>query len=71
MARVVDEAARFVQDADVRRLQEAIVERGGRTAGVKRQDLKRLLATCPDVDLAATAVMMEPRPGWLAAILGA
>lgn len=46
-------------------LREMIHERGGRTAGVRREQLAMLAEVCPDLDLAATAYVMEPRPEWV------
>lgn len=31
--------------------------------------LARVLVECPDIDLAATALTMSPRPGWVAALV--
>jgi hypothetical protein len=32
--------------------------------------LNFMLSTCPDVDLAFTALTMDPRPGWVKEIAG-
>jgi hypothetical protein len=50
-------------------VRELIAARGGRPAHLADRALAQLLDRVPDVDLAATAVVMEPRPAWVAELI--
>jgi hypothetical protein len=55
---------------DIALLRREIVARGGDIARLTDASLARVLrTTAGDVDLAATAVVMEPRPTWVTALL--
>ena len=54
---------------NVRALRELVLERGGQTAGISDAMWQGVLEVCGDVDLAATAVTMRPRPDWVACIV--
>jgi hypothetical protein len=45
------------------------LERGGRTAGISDVMLRAVLSKTDDVDLAATAITMCPRPAWVRDII--
>jgi hypothetical protein len=58
-----------VDAAAIAELRELVAARGGAPGVVADAQLERLLARLPDVDLAATAVVMDPRPAWVAEFL--
>jgi hypothetical protein len=58
-----------IEATDVRALREQILERGGRTAGISDVMLRAVLSKTDDVDLAATAITMCPRPAWVRIII--
>ena len=51
-------------------LRTEITVRGGNVAGTTDLQLGRILTACGgDTDLAATACVMKPRPGWVESFL--
>lgn len=56
-------------EGDVQELRHEAAALGTATAQWTDQQMRDVLTACPDIDFAAIALGMDPRPGWLRIIL--
>ena len=57
-------------EGEVRKVRACMLEQGGGARFYTDKQVLALLNIIPDADLAATALMMDPRPQWVKDVVG-